>query len=262
MSEETPPAGAAPVLRSSTPRTPAARLGVAVVHDLVEAIVKGDVAPGSALPPEEPLARHFAVSRTVIRESVKRVEEKGLISVNPGRGTIVQPKTSWNILDPVVLAVLLENDSSLGVLDDIAVIRAALEGTMTAETARRRDEEQLAQVTESLRRMEESVTDPEVFGDADLDFHFLVMTLSGNELASSITKILFTRARQSARFVGNQSTEAHQQTLEEHRRVHEAIAAGDPVEAEAAMRAHILDAWQRRRFPTARDADASIATDR
>ncbi|AZS35986.1 HTH-type transcriptional regulator LutR [Microbacterium lemovicicum] len=253
MSEQTPPSGTASALRSSAPRMPAARLGVAVVHDLVEAIVKGDVSPGDALPPEEKLAQHFAVSRTVIRESVKRIEEKGLISVAPGRGTIVQPKTMWNILDPVVLAVLLENDSSLGVLDDIAVIRASLEGSMSSATASRRTEEQLAMVTESLLRMEESVEDPEVFPDADLEFHFLVMTLSGNELASSITKILFSRARQSARFVGNQSTDAFHVTLEEHRRVHDAIAAGDPAEAEAAMRAHILDAWQRRRFPTARE---------
>lgn len=251
MSEQNPLA--APALRNSTPRMPAARLGVVVVHDLVEAIVKGDVTSGSALPPEERLAQHFGVSRTVIRESVKRIEEKGLITVAPGRGTIVQPKTSWNILDPVVLAVLLENDSSLGVLDEIAVIRAALEGSMSAATAGQRSEDQLAQVTESLRIMEESVEKPEVFPEADLDFHFLVMTLSGNELASNITKILFSRARQSARFVGNQSAEAFHITLEEHRRVYEAIAAGDPVAAEAAMRAHIMDAWQRRRFPTARE---------
>lgn len=250
---ENPLSGTASALRSSTPRVPAARLGVAVVHDLVEAIVKGDAVPGSALPPEAELAQHFGVSRTVIRESVKRVEEKGLISVAPGRGTIVQPKTSWNVLDPVVLAVFLENDSSLGVLDEIAVIRAALEGSMSAATAAERTEDELAQITAALARMEESVEDPEVFPEADLDFHFLVMTLSGNELASSITKILFSRARQSARFVGNQSTDAFHLTLEEHRRVHDAIAAGDPAEAEAAMRAHILDAWQRRRFPTTRD---------
>jgi DNA-binding FadR family transcriptional regulator len=252
MSQQPLP-GAAPALRSSTPRVPAARLGVAVVHDLVEAIVKGDAAPGTALPPEAELAAHFGVSRTVIRESVKRVEEKGLISVAPGRGTIVQPKTSWNVLDPVVLAVFLENDSSLGVLDEIAVIRASLEGSMSAATAGHRSADELADITASLRRMEESVEDPEVFPEADLDFHFLVMTLSGNELASNITKILFSRARQSARFVGNQSTDAFHQTLEEHRRVHDAIAAGDPAQAEAAMRAHILDAWQRRRFPTTRD---------
>lgn len=252
MTEDTSPAF--PALRNSVPRVPATRLGVAVVHDLVSAIVKGDVAPGQALPPEEALAQHFAVSRTVIRESVKRVEEKGLITVAPGRGTIVEPTTSWNILDRVVLSVMLENDDSLGVLDDLAVIRGALEGAMTAATASHQSDDEIAQVRASLEEMERTVEDLDEFPEADLRFHFLVMTLSRNELASNITKILFSRARQSARFLGHQTSDAHHLTLEEHRRVYDAIAAGDVAGAEAAMRTHIIDAWQRRRLPTHRDA--------
>ncbi|MDQ7876661.1 FadR/GntR family transcriptional regulator [Microbacterium sp. QXD-8] len=246
------PNDASAVFGDSARRTPPARLGVAVVHDLVTAIVNGEVAPGQTLPPEEKLAQHFGVSRTVVRESVKRVEEKGLITVAPGRGTTVQPTTSWNILDPVVLSVMLENDDALGVLDDVAVIRGSLEGEMSAETARRRSEEELALVQDALKAMEDSLHDPEGFPQADVDFHFLVMTLSGNQLASNITKILFQRARSSSRFIGNQSEDAHKKTLEEHRRVYEAIAAGDPAAAQAAMRAHIIDSWQRRRLPTQR----------
>ena len=240
------------VFGSEGRRTPPARLGVAVVHDLVTAIVNGEVPPGQTLPPEEKLAQHFGVCRTVIRESIKRIEEKGLITVAPGRGTTVQPTTSWNILDPVVLSVMLENDDALGVLDDLAIIRGSLEGEMSAETARRRTDEELALVHEALVAMENTVQDTEVFPQADVDFHFLVMTLSGNQLASNITKILFQRARGSSRFTGNQSTDAHALTLEEHRRVYEAIAAGDAEAAQAAMRAHIIDSWQRRRLPTHR----------
>ncbi len=240
------------VFGDSARRTPSARLGVAVVHDLVTAIVNGEVAPGHTLPPEEKLAQHFGVSRTVVRESVKRVEEKGLIAVAPGRGTTVQPTTSWNILDPVVLSVMLENDDALGVLDDLAIIRGSLEGEMSAETARRRSEEELALIHEALTAMEQHVNDPDVFPQADVDFHFIVMTLSGNQLASNITKILFQRARSSSRFTGHQSVDAHALTVEEHRRVYEAIAAGDAEAAQAAMRAHIIDSWQRRRLPTQR----------
>lgn len=240
------------VFGSEGRRTPPARLGVAVVHDLVTAIVNGEVPPGQTLPPEEKLAQHFGVSRTVIRESIKRVEEKGLITVAPGRGTTVQPTTSWNILDPVVLSVMLENDDALGVLDDLAIIRGALEGEMSAETARRRTEAELALVHDALVAMDDSVEDAETFAQADLDFHFLVMTLSGNNLASNITKILFQRARGSNRFTGNITPNAHTVTLEEHRLIYEAIAAGDPAAAQAAMRAHILDSWQRRRLPTQR----------
>lgn len=247
------PGDSTAVFGVSARRTPPARLGVAVVHDLVTAVVNGEVAPGNTLPPEEKLAQHFGVSRTVIRESVKRVEEKGLISVAPGRGTTVQPTTSWNILDPVVLSVMLENDDALGVLDELAVIRGSLEGEMSAETARRRSEEELNLVLDALTAMEESLDDGEAFPQADVDFHFLVMTLSGNQLASNITKILFQRARGSSRFTGIQSEDAHALTLEEHRRVYEAIAAGDAEAAQDAMRAHIIDSWQRRRLPTQRE---------
>ena len=62
------------------------RLGSVVVKELVELIVTGQLGPGQSLPPEAPLSDQFGVSRTVIRESVKRLEEKGLVvrEVDPG----------------------------------------------------------------------------------------------------------------------------------------------------------------------------------
>lgn len=234
-------------LGAAEARTPAARLGVAVVHDLVSAIVTGEVAPGESLPPEDALSAHFGVSRTVIRESVKRIEEKGLVTVVQGRGTQAQPSTSWNILDPVVLSALLENDSSLGVLDELATVRSALEGSMSADVAARRSADELEQVRAAFARMTKTIGDDIAYNQADADFHLLVMTLSGNRLAENITNILFQRARASQRFVGAPDRTSFEQTLAEHRRVLEAIEAGDAAEAEAAMRAHIIDAWQRRR---------------
>lgn len=233
-------------------RTPAARLGVAVVHDLVSAIVTGEVAPGESLPPEDALSAHFGVSRTVIRESVKRVEEKGLVTVAQGRGTQAQPSTSWNILDPVVLSALVENDSSLGVLDELATVRSALEGSMSAEVAARRSDDELDRLRAAFAHMEQTIDDEAAYNQADADFHLLVMTLSGNRLAENITNILFQRARASQRFTGAPTREAFEKTLTEHGRVLSAIEAGDAAAAEAAMRAHIVDAWQRRRPPNAK----------
>jgi DNA-binding FadR family transcriptional regulator len=239
-------------LGASDARTPAARLGVAVVHDLVSAIVTGEVAAGESLPPEGTLSAHFGVSRTVIRESVKRIEEKGLVTVIQGRGTQVQPAESWNMLDPVVLTALVENDDSLGVLDELAVVRSALEGSMSADAAARRSDEELRQLNAALDHMAETITDGEAYAQADVDFHFLVMAMSGNRLAENITKVLFQRARESNRFVGAADRAAFHATLDEHQRVLDAIAAGDATGAEAAMRKHIMDAWQRRRLPNAK----------
>lgn len=252
MTLDRPDSNAASRVFGSAPARPAARLGVAVVHDLVTVIVNGDVAPGETLPPEEKLAQQLGVSRTVLRESVKRIEEKGLVDVSPGRGTTVQPSSSWNVLDPVVLSVMVENDDSLGVLDELAVVRAALEAAMSAATAGRRTDTNLELVSSALRHMEESIHDIDAYAQADVDFHFLLMELSGNQLASNITRILFQRARSSDRFVQNQTDEAFRLTLDEHRKVYEAIAAGDSDAASAAMRDHIIDAWQRRRLPSRR----------
>ena len=88
-------------------RLPAARLGVAVVAELVDLIVTGQLKEDDLLPPEGPLSEHFGVSRTVLRESVKRLEEKGLVIVSQGRGTQVRAPGYWNMLDPVVLSALI-----------------------------------------------------------------------------------------------------------------------------------------------------------
>jgi GntR family galactonate operon transcriptional repressor len=238
-------------LGASAQRVPAARLGVAVVHDLVTAIVTGEVAAGQSLPPEGVLSQHFGVSRTVIRESVKRIEEKGLVNIAQGRGTEVLPSGSWNVLDPVVLSALVENDDSVGVLDELAVVRGSLEGSMAAEAASIRSEEELAALRAALDHMHETSGD-KGFDQADVDFHVIVMEASKNRLAQNITKVLYTRARESSRFVGAVTDEAIQLTLDEHARVLRAIERGDAPAAENAMREHIRVAWQRRRLPTHR----------
>jgi DNA-binding FadR family transcriptional regulator len=226
-------------------------LGVAVVHDLVTAIVTGEVPAGQSLPPEAVLSQTFGVSRTVIRESVKRIEEKGLVTIAQGRGTEVLPPGSWNVLDPVVLSALVENDDSVGVLDELAVVRGALEGSMAAEAAGIRTDEEVAELRAALEHMHETMADKR-FEQADVDFHMIVMEASHNRLAQNITKILYMRARESTRFVGATSEEAFQLTLDEHARILHAIERGDALAAENAMREHIRVAWQRRRLPTHR----------
>ena len=252
MTELAQGAASTPVFLGSTPpREPAARLGVAVVHDLVAAIVTGQVQPGQSLPPEAVLTQQFGVSRTVIRESVKRVEEKGLVHIAQGRGTVVLPAGSWNVLDPVVLSALVEHDDSVGVLDELAVVRGSLEGSMAAEAATIRSAEEVAALAASLEYMHETKGDKR-FEQADVDFHVVVMEASRNRLAQNITTILYMRARESTRFVGATTEEAVQLTLDEHARILRAIERGDAPAAENAMREHIRVAWQRRRLPTHR----------
>ena len=237
-----------PGLSNGSSRGPASKLGVVVVRDIVTAIVTGAITPGSSLPNEAALTGTFGVSRTVIRESVKRVEEKGLIAIEQGRGMRVLPPSSWNVLDPIVLSAMVEHDDSLGVLDDLAVVRASLEASMAALTAERRADDELAALGEALARMEAALDDEETFNEADAEFHLIVMGASRNTLADSITRILFRRARESERFRGHAAGDELRLSFEEHRLVYEAIKARNPYSAEIAMRTHIRSAWARRRL--------------
>ena len=229
-------------------RRPAERLGVAVVAELVELIVTGEIAEGELLPPEGPLSEHFGVSRTVLRESVKRLEEKGLVVVAQGRGTQVARSGSWNMLDPVVLSAFIDNDQTLGILDELTVVRANLESAMAGAVAARHTAEELARIEHALEAMREMRHESDSSRQADVVFHLTIMELSRNRLAENIAKRLYLRALESSRYQGMGYEGAFESTLEEHALVVDAISRGDTVAAERMMRDHIVSSWQRRRL--------------
>lgn len=229
------------------PRTRAPKLGTVVVHQLVNDIVRGVYKPGSALPPEGDLCDHFAVSRTVIRESVKIVQEKGLVTIEHGRGTHVADPRHWNLLDDIVLTAIVAHDSNLSFLDELVATRAALEADMAAAAAQRHTGEDDARITAALAAMSANVGRVPEFDEADVHFHDMVMAASGNRLGRAIVNSIHGKARLSMRYQGERNDAIIRRTVAEHRSVHDAILAGDAAAAAAAMRGHILGSWSRRR---------------
>ncbi len=216
---------------------------------LVEMLVLGRFESGAYLPPEQSLCDEFGVSRTVVRECIKRLQEKGMVTVSQGRGTQVTPFTAWNVLDPLVLGTLIAHDESLGVLDEVSVVRATLESVMTAEVARMHDSLSLDKIGAAMQAMRDAPLHPAEFYDTDVAFHLTVMEASGNRIAGNIARAMFVKARESFRYEGKPVPGALQLTLDEHEAIYAAIQAGDPDRARLAMEGHILGSWHRRRFP-------------
>ena len=239
---------------SKAPRIPAERLGIIVVRDLVDSIVSGAAKPGQTLPPETLLTTEFAVSRTVIRESIKRVEEKGLIQVEQGRGTIVSSDDTWNMLDPDVLDAMIAHDDSLGILDEVVSVRALLEAEMSAAAAAIVTTTQLEELRRSYEHMRDCLDDVVAFPAADMQFHAAIMSISQSRLAASISRVLVGAAMESGRYRADIGSTYFNQTLTEHAEILEAISEHDVPRAQEAMRRHILVAWERRRLPVARRA--------
>lgn len=245
--------GAAPL--RSWPRRPQ-RLATAVVGDLVDRIVGGELPVGSALPIEPVLCEMFAVSRTVIREAVKSLEAMRLVTVQQGLGTTVRDVEDWDLLDQVVLAASIRHDAELAILEDLVDVRRSLESQMAGQAAVRADEEHLRRIRTALDRLHTEEQEAARFYRADLDFHYAIMTASGNRLGRAVIQTINAQAFHSLRYVGEPTPADLHTSNAEHRAIFERIEAKDEQGAAQAMNDHILGSWLKRRPDTrGRSAD-------
>ncbi len=205
----------------------------------------GKQAPGSRLPRETDLAQRFGVSRGVVRESLRGLEERGVIRVKHGAGATVQPTREWNVLDPEVLSALLRTDSSAALLHEFLECRRIIEIECAGLAAARVDEEGLAQITAAYERMtlcaelsDASPTYEKQYHESNVQFHQAIMAAAGNRVLTRLTEPV-QRAYMLARGPVAHRELRLNRTLPEHRKILDAIAAGDPERARAAMDAHL-----------------------
>jgi len=223
------------------------RLGSLVVEELAHRIISGTLPEGAVLPPEPSLCEQFGFSRTVIREGLKLLEERGLVRVEQGRGTTVQPRDSWYLLDPVVLRIALACDHDMVLLDDLIAVRRLLECEMARAAATHLGEDELAALAENVEQMASSMGDYERFRSFDLDFHAMVMKASGSEIGRTVVRTIHMHARQAPHLTAPGARAALERTVADHRAIHEALAAHDGELAAARTAAHIDSAWAERR---------------
>src|SRR4051795_13554657 len=159
-----------PLTRDGTTSRRPGRLASVVVEELVHGIVSGKLAEGEVLPTEPTLCEEFGFSRTVIREALKLLEERGLVRVEQGRGTTVQPRNAWNLLDPVVLQIALEHDHEMALLDNLMTVRRVLEREMAHAAAGRLTPDDLAELLATIDGMESNYDDYGRFRAFDLAF--------------------------------------------------------------------------------------------
>jgi DNA-binding FadR family transcriptional regulator len=219
----------------------------AVAAELVKRIVRGFYPSGSPLPTEPVLCETFSVSRTVIREAVKMLQEKGLVHVRQGSGTTVTPSATWNMLDELVLSASIAEEDGMDVLDDLVVTRRLLESDMANVAARVATDDVVEGLRVLVEQMEELVDDPATYGEHDRAFHDLIMRTSGNRIARAVVRSLESQVINTARYMGQTNRALCIASNRNHRQIYERIAAHDSSGAAEAMFTHITEAWLVRR---------------
>ena len=215
-----------------------------VVEALGQAIVTGTWDAAGAFPIEAELCARFGVSRSVVREAVKMLTAKGLLSARPRRGTVVEPEPHWNLLDPDVLRWLLERAPSPALLAEFTQMRLGIEpqaAALAAQAVGRGQAGMLLPIREALARMQAAGAGQDDPLASDIAFHVAILHASGNRFLVQLRELVDTALRISIRMTNARKGVALA-SVDDHARVLHAIEAGDPVAAAAAMRALLGEA--------------------
>lgn len=213
-----------------------------LLADLGPAIASGEIPEGAVLRGEELEAR-YGVSRTVVREAVRVLEAMRLVASRRRVGTTVQPRSAWDLFDPLVIRWRLAGADRPAQLRSLGGLRAAVEPVAAAMAATTATADQCREL--SALAVELTVTardgDLEAFLVHDIAFHALLLEASGNEmfahLADAVGAVLTGRTE-------HQLMPHHPRpyAVALHREVAEAVCAQDPQAAERAMRAIVTGA--------------------
>jgi DNA-binding FadR family transcriptional regulator len=217
-----------------------ARLSADVASDVVDRIVRGILAQGSTLPNEAGLCEHYDVSRPVIREALKVVEQKGLIRIRQGDGTTVLPKGEWQLLDSDVLRISLDMDESGTLRRDVLTLRCDLEMSMVERATKRLSLADFKEMDRLLDRMD-LATDWHEVQAIDDEVHRLMHRASGNDMARAIVFQLVNEVRNLNAL--SFTRKDYDESIASLRRVRDHLVAGDSAAAAAAMGEHISATW-------------------
>jgi GntR family galactonate operon transcriptional repressor len=199
----------------------------AVVDILGHRIAAGDYAEGETLPVEQELADSLKVGRNALREAVKVLSGKGLISTAARSGTRIRLREDWNMLDPDVLRWHADPDiATEKFMLDLIEMRRIIEPKAAELAAVRATREDVARIMSAYEAMAAGQDNLEQRIEADMEFHSAVLKASHNEVLSHFRYAIATYLKAHSRLGENVSEADSLQDLERHQKIAWAIASG------------------------------------
>jgi DNA-binding FadR family transcriptional regulator len=201
---------------------------------LGEAIVAGLHPVGSSLPPEPQLCAALGVSRTVVREAIKSLAAKGLVSTGPKVGTRVRPAEQWNWFDPEVVAWQSHVGLTREFLRDVQELRRVVEPAAVRLAAERATQADIAELETAFTGMGRAVAAGGAgYVEHDLHFHQTLLRAAHNRLMAQMSEALAALLRASFEVSTTQPGRAAG-SLPLHREILDAVIARDAAGAERA----------------------------
>ncbi len=210
------------------------RLYEQVAQQIQELIVSSGWPGGSKMPGERELGERFGVSRTVIREALKALSERGLVAIHPGRGIFVADLSADALKEPMKLLFQRRNFS----YENLVETRRVLEVEIAGLAAERALPEHTEKMREAIAEMDRTIGERESFINADHAFHVALADATQNPLLPMLIDSIGELVRETRRLVvgvtGSTSRGQHY-----HRQLLDAVERHDAATARRTMGEHL-----------------------
>ena len=214
-------------------------LSTAIVAQLRDMVMNGELRPGEQLPGHRDLARMFGVSVTSVREAISALVSAGVLEAHHGRGTFVATSLRPDVGSSTWLGQPM-NDTEH---DELVEAREVLECAMARLAAQRATGEQIQSLRDTVAEMALSARDAERYLEADLAFNMTLAAAAHNRVLlramHAIRAMLRREIRSGLERELAEEGELHR-GLAWHAGLAEAIASHDAARAEA-MTLHMME---------------------
>jgi len=200
----------------------------------LEQLIADRMKPGDMLPPERELAENFGVSRSSIRDAIRRLELVGMVEPRQGSGTVVREVSTEQLVNPLTSVLVQKRKFVVELLD----VRKMLEPPLAARAASHAAPSDVAEMDDILRRQQEKLQRGDAAIEEDNEFHYTIALASGNSVVLKVLDVLMDLLRET-RERALQVEGRPQKSIAGHRRILSAIRRHDAVAAELAMRRHL-----------------------
>lgn len=205
----------------SPPSVPAAGTASSRAYEFTKWAILSAVYPAGSVITEAGLAHEIGLSRTPVREALLRLEVEGLVTVQPGRGAVVNTFSVREVEDILEARVLVENHTAARSFAQRAKLLPQVEAALAA--MRRNSRER----------------DTAGFTASDRLFHELIVDAAGNAVLSSIYRTLRERQTLFTSVMMRGRADRMQATIEEHERIIGTLRGDDPDAFCAAVNEHL-----------------------
>lgn len=205
-----------------------------VAQEVLRYIMDNRMAVGDRLPNEMALSERLGVGRSTVREAMKLLASRNIVSIEHGRGTFIKDRPG-QISDPLGFRFAYNKQK---LLTDLIELRLIVEPPIAALAALRRTEDDLRRIAAMQDEVERLVALKRNHGSADAGFHSAIARASQNSVSSAMVPILNQSVDLIISISGQSSLD---RTMQLHRSIFGAIRDGDPDAAEGFMREHLTE---------------------